>query len=165
MSGRDRRGAPAARGVGLVLLLAAAIAAPAPAAAQSAGGARGWAYDLSDQLMSPFCPGRTLSECPSQQADTLRMWLLVQDAAGRGEEEVKQELIERFGEGILSAPPARGFGLAAYAIPVLTFVAGGCLLWFALRRLTRASPAAPGTPVGPPLDPELERIVDRELSG
>ena len=44
----------------------------------------GWSYELWNELMSPYCPGRTLAECPSPQAQTLRMWLLAQQAAERG---------------------------------------------------------------------------------
>jgi cytochrome c-type biogenesis protein CcmH len=129
----------------------------APASAEP----QGWAYDLADELMSPYCPGRTLSECPSSQAQNLRMWLVVQEAAGRPEAEVKAELVERYGKMVLPAPEPAGFGLAAYVVPVAAFAAGGALLWAFLRRQTRerAEPAAAA-----PLDPELARLVDEELS-
>jgi len=130
------------------------------AAAPAWASPQGWAYDLADELMSPYCPGRTLSECPSPQAQTLRIWLVTQEAAGRPEAEVKDELVERYGKMILPAPPPAGFGLAAYLVPVVAFVAGGALLWVFLRRQTRERPAA----VAGPLDPELARLVDEELS-
>ena len=135
--------------------------AAVPASAEPVTQPEGWAYDLADELMSPYCPGRTLAECPSSQAQTLRMWLVVQEAAGRSEAEVKDELVERYGKQILPTPPAAGFGLAAYVVPVAAFVAGGALVWAFLRRQTRErpQPAAAG-----PLDPELARLVDEELS-
>jgi len=126
----------------------------------------GWSYELAHELMSPYCPGRTLAECPSSKADTLRMWLHVQEASGRSLDEVKAELVERYGEQILSAPRPQGFGLAAYFVPVLAFVAGGWLVWHFLRKQTREASAASravAAPVGP-RDPELERLVDEELS-
>jgi len=125
----------------------------------------GWAYDLANQIMSPYCPGRTLAECPSPQADTLRMWLIVQEAAGRDRAEVEAELLERFGDAILAAPRPEGFGLAAYLVPVLVFLAGGVLVGVVLRRFTRVRPLpAAGFAPGEPLDPELERQVDEELA-
>ena len=48
-------------------LLLALLATPA----LGAGDPEGWAYDVSAELMSPFCPGRTLSDCPSQAAKSL----------------------------------------------------------------------------------------------
>ena len=145
----SRRACAATLLVAPLLLGAAAVAEP-----------EGWAYDLSGELMSPFCPGRTLSECPSPQADSLRMWLIVQEAAGRSRAEVEAELYERYGDAILAAPRAEGFGIAAYLIPVVAFMAGGALLALFLRRQTRAP--APVAAAGP-VDAELERLVDEEL--
>ena len=133
------------------LLLFGSVAAAEP---------EGWAYELSGELMSPFCPGRTLSECPSPQADSLRMWMIVQEAAGRSRAEVEAELYERYGDVILAAPRAEGFGVTAYVIPVVAFLAGGALLALFLRRQTHAPrPVA----VAGPVDAELERLVDEEL--
>ncbi len=60
----------------------------------------GWAYELSGELMSPFCPGRTLAECPSPQADELRLWIITQEAAGATRAEVERTLYQRFGDSI-----------------------------------------------------------------
>jgi len=124
-----------------------------------------WAYDLANQLMGPYCPGRILAEYPSPQADSLRMWLVAQEAAGRDRAEVEAELIERFGDAILAAPRPEGFGLAAYLVPVLAFLVGGVLVGVLLRQFTRVRPlAAAGVAHGEPLDAELERQVDEELA-
>lgn len=148
------------------VLLALGLLVGSASAQQPAPEPEGWSYDLAHELMSPFCPGRTLAECPSSQADTLRMWLHVQEASGRSEEEVKEELVERFGERILSSPRPEGFGLAAYVVPVLAFVAGGVLVWAFLRRQTReaAARAEAAAPATGSVDPDLERLVDEELS-
>jgi cytochrome c-type biogenesis protein CcmH len=139
---------------------AAAEEARAPSAEASAS----WGHSLASDLMSPFCPGRSLADCPSPDAATLRSWILVQEAAGRSRDDVETELLERYGEQILSRPRARGFGLTAYAIPIGVFVAGGGLVWLFLRRQTREARAEPRARVGS-LTPELERLVDEELRG
>ncbi len=126
----------------------------------------GWAYELASELMSPYCPGRTLSECPSPQADQLRTWIILQEASGRTRAEVEVELIGRFGDGIRSRPRAEGFGLMAYVLPVLIFVGGGLLVAVFLRRQTQGGPASqPPTAPAETLDPELERRIDEELAG
>ena len=134
------------------------------AASATAAEPEGWAYDLSNELMSPFCPGRTLSECPSPQADSLRMWLLVQESAGRGRDDVEAELLERYGDVILAAPRMEGVGIAAYAIPAVVFALGGAVVALFLRRQTRRAERTPAEASGAPLDPEFARIVDEELN-
>ena len=142
------------------LAIASGVAAPAGAEPE------GWAYDASNELMSPFCPGRTLSDCPSPAAESMRLWLHVQEAAGRTRQEVEEELFARYGDIMRGAPRAEGVGLGAYVIPLVVFAAGGLLVVFVLRRMTRRAPEAGAAPAPePPLsDPELERLVDEELA-
>lgn len=127
-----------------------------------------WAYAMTHDLMSPYCPGRTLAECPSPQADELRLWILTQAAAGASQEEVEAALYERFGDEILSAPRPEGWGLAAYVVPVLGFILGGIVVWFALQRMVKSRPGAaapsPAAPAPRPTsDAELERRLEEEL--
>ena len=148
---------------GLLLALGLVLAALAGEAGH-AQAKQGWAYDLMNELMSPYCPGRLLSDCPSPQAQTLRMWLIVQEAAGRPRAEVEAEVVARYGESILAAPRAEGFGIAAYAAPAAAFVAGGGLLFWFLRRQTRKPPGPVALAPSAPFDPELERLVDEKLA-
>jgi cytochrome c-type biogenesis protein CcmH/NrfF len=161
-------GDPRRRAIALSLasFLAALALAGGALAAQEAAEPPSWAYQLPHDLMSPFCPGRTLAECPSPQADQLRLWILTQAAAGASREELESALYQRFGDQIRSAPRASGWGWSAYAIPIAGFLLGGGLVVFALRRIVRrgSSPAAAASPVAPPPgDPELERLLDEEL--
>jgi cytochrome c-type biogenesis protein CcmH/NrfF len=159
----------------VLLALAVAAGASARAAAQAAGeGAPGaaadaesWSGEMIDELMSPYCPGRTLRNCPSSQAGELIGWIEAQDAQGRERDAVFQQLLSEYGEEIRQAPVARGWGATAYVIPVLAFLAGGVLLAVFLRRQgggalrETEAPAAARPP--PPGDSELERLVDEEL--
>lgn len=126
------------------------------------GAEEAWSGQLVDELMSPYCPGRTLRNCPSPQAGELIQWIENQEQAGRERESVYQELLREFGEEIRQAPPATGIGLVAYAIPVLAFLAGGGLVAIFLRHAARRG-APPPAPAAAPVDPELERLVDEEL--
>jgi cytochrome c-type biogenesis protein CcmH/NrfF len=141
--------------------------AQTPAAAPpqvDTGAAPSWGYELAAELMSPFCPGRTLADCPSPAAANIRMWILVQAAAGRTKADVEDELLQRYGDRIRSAPKAEGFGWAAYLVPLGVFVGGGLLVAYVLRRMTRGAPPPPPA-AARPVDPELERRVDEELAG
>jgi cytochrome c-type biogenesis protein CcmH/NrfF len=150
------------RGLGRGVVLGVLLLGLALPVAADAAEPEGWAYDVWHDLMSPFCPGRSLADCPSPQAESLRAWILVQEATGRSRTDVEAELLERYGDVILAAPRAEGIGLAAYAIPALAFLAGGVLVGVILRRYTRTGPAAP-RPSAEALDPELARLVDEDL--
>jgi len=166
----------------LLLSLAGAAVAADDVAPEPAGAS--WAYDLAGELMSPFCPGRTVASCPSPQATELIQWIATQEAAGASRDEVIAMLVEKHGEEILGAPPARGITLWAYVFPVLGFVAFGGIAVVVLRRIVapRERAAAGGiVPAPVPAAPvtnedamraarrsagtdELARIVDAELA-
>ncbi len=165
---------------GTVYTAEAAEAAEAEDAAVPASAGSSWAYDLAGELMSPFCPGRTVASCPSPQATEMIQWIAMQEAAGVTREEVIAILVERHGEEILGAPPAKGITLWAYVFPVLGFAVFGAIAFRVLRRIV--APAAPassvsaapseGSPSGGGARPagrssdsdELARIIDAELA-
>jgi cytochrome c-type biogenesis protein CcmH len=115
-----------------------------------------------NSLMSPYCPGRTLLDCTSGQAAELREWIAEQETAGRPRAEVEAQLYEQFGDVILQAPKASGFGLAAYVIPVVGVAAGALVLVIFLRRQAGSARTAPAA-IAAPLDPELDRLIDEEM--
>jgi len=163
------------RGWLAVLLLVAVLALGAGSAAASDS----FAYDLSHELMSPFCPGRTLASCPSPNAAEVVQWMHLQEAAGATEEEVRAMLLERFGERILGAPKAEGWGIMAWALPISAFIGGAGLAFLVVRRISRrgAEAAASGADAAPSAveslrpppkradeeDDEFARMIDREL--
>jgi len=131
-------------------------------AAASASDAPEWAHQLPNELMSPFCPGVTLAECTSSSAASLNMWIVVQAAAGRSEDDIREELYERYGDQIRPTPKAEGIGIAAYVLPVVAFLAGGGLVAVFLKRSTRAAGEGGDEPTLP-LDPEVESKLDALL--
>lgn len=151
-------------------LLASMICAGAASAIE---GAPPWSYAMAHELMSPYCPGRTLAECPSPQAMELRFWILSQAAAGATEAEVNAMLTQRFGDVLLASPRAEGWGLSAYVIPIAFFLLGGPVVVLIIRRLTTGSAAAAGLSAEPvyatatatptTIDADLERQLESEL--
>lgn len=122
-----------------------------------------WSPDVWHDVMSPYCPGRTLADCPSPQAQDLRAWIADQEAQGRPRAEVEEQLYRLYGDVILSAPRAEGWGLAAYGVPLAAFLLGGGVLFVFLKRQAAAPAEAPAPAPAALADPELERIVDEEL--
>ena len=117
------------------LALALALASPVLAAEGP------WSAELEQELMSPYCPGRSLVECPSQKATELRLWIAGQEKAGIPRAEVERELFERYGDILRHAPKAEGFGLWAYLVPAGALLAGGLLVGGFLRRQTAVARA------------------------
>ena len=130
------------------LSLSAAVL-PGPAGAEES-----WGYDLGHELMSTYCPWRTLATCPSPQAAEQVQWIVTQEAAGVTREQVLEKLVDRFGEEILGAPPAEGFTLWAYILPVAGFVLGGGLVFLVLWRIVKAGDGAVAPMPGPATAPQ-----------
>lgn len=86
-------------------------------------------------VMSPFCPGRLLSDCPSGQATELKEEIRRDFEAGATEEVIISQLAERFGPTIRAMPTGSGMGLVAWIVPPLFFVGvlGGGLMWMGSR--------------------------------
>jgi len=151
-----------------VASLAACIALGASfgaAAAARASDERGWGYALANELMSPWCPGFALPDCSSGYAADLRLWILEQERLGRPREEVKAEILARYGEKMLQAPKAEGWGILAYAIPA-AIILGGLAVLVTFLRSQGATARASDVEVGIAalaLDPLLLTRVDREL--
>jgi len=156
-------------GLAVGLVLAVGVAPLALAADPDAPGEavdESWAYEVWHDTMSPYCPGRTLAECPSPQADQLRLWILDQASAGATREEVEQAMFREFGDQILTAPRAEGWGLAAYVIPLAGFVLGGGIVILVVRRLMAPGPESKNltekTSAPASIDPEIQRRIQEE---
>ena len=120
------------------------------------------ANELYDEVMSPFCPGRTLSNCPSPQAAQLREQIKQRVAAGSTDEQIKDELYEVYGEVVLGAPRKEGFGLLAYILPAFFILAGAVVLVSWIISMKRA-PVADAV-VADTIDSESRARLESELS-
>jgi cytochrome c-type biogenesis protein CcmH len=86
------------------------------------------AQNIFSTTMSPYCPGRLLSDCPSNSASELKENLRTRVAAGESEGQIELYLESIYGQGIHALPPTRGFGLVAWLTPVL-FLGVGLLIF------------------------------------
>jgi len=134
--------------------LAAALVAGGAAAAPSPS-------DLEAELVCPVC-GTTLDQSDAPVALRMKRYIRERLAAGASEAQIKAELVDQFGPGVLAEPPKSGFDLLAWLVPFAVLVAGavgvGLVVWAWSRRRGEADTGPPAA-----LDPELERRVDAEL--
>jgi len=162
--------------VALVVLFAVGPAAADPAAADapratvSSESADETASNLKSGLMSPFCPGRTLSGCSSSRAAEWRGEIDRWAQAGLTEQEITARLQARVPEFTLTGTPRGHWRWSIGALSVI--FATALLVLFARRSRTRRDASlerdglsGDSTPLrDPDEDDRLDDLLDDELA-
>lgn len=117
------------------------------------------ANELSRDLMSPFCPGRTLADCGSPDAAAVRQEIHESLARGQQLDEIRARIEARFGDHVVGVPRQ----LLGWLLPILVLLAGAGGLFWVLRRAVQR-PAPPAKALSPELEARLARELD-ELDG
>jgi cytochrome c-type biogenesis protein CcmH/NrfF len=112
------------------------------------------ANEVARDLMSPFCPGRTLADCSSPDAGAIREEIRESLRAGESPKSVRARIEARFGDHVVGVPRER----LGWILPILALIAGAGALVFALRRAVQR-PRATETVI----PAEVERGLAREL--
>ncbi len=118
------------------------------------------AQAISETSMSPFCPGRTISSCPSPQARDLRGQIHTWLSQGYSEEAVRNQLLLIYGEDVRGTPQSEGFGLVGWTMPAVFVLLSVALLFLKLRRM-KSEKRPPEQAIA--LDADAERRVDEAL--
>ena len=110
---------------------------------------------LSDQLKSPFCPGKTLLTCTSYQAFKLRKEMTQMIAEGKSDPEILAALRDSFGDDIEN--PIQPWYTAI--VPILPFVCGALIALWMFSMWLRGSQrkASEGEQVAEPEVDEAQR--------
>lgn len=143
------------------LVAVAMLAAVAFVACGSEPTAEQRARAIEARVWSPYCPGRLLVDCTTDQAAQLRREITRRTRAGQDDAAVLAWIRVNFGDEALAAPPSDARGLAVWLVPAAAVLAGAIVLGGLVRRWRSA--AAPDEPTGrPPMTPaERERWVAR----
>lgn len=87
--------------------------------------------DVSQEIFSPYCPGKTLAMCPSGNASDARREVQAMAQRGMDKEAIKTELLNRYGEEFRVVEPSAednytllgavvaSFGLSIFAVAFL----------------------------------------------
>ena len=141
--------------VAVVALAVGGVAQPARAADKPPNAAA-----LEGELVCPTCH-ETLDESDSPVARRMKAFIQRRIAEGATGDQIKAELVDQFGEGVLATPPTKGLGLLAWVLPIggagLVAIVLGFVAWTWSRRGGGGGPDEP-------LDPELEKQLDAALA-
>ena len=125
------------------------------------------AKQLENQLIAPCCWRAPVSDHYSGAADEIRLEVRALLASGKDEEQVLQSFVGRYGDRILSAPPARGFNLLSWLLPFVALALGGLgvLVYLRSQSPPGAEPAQPASPASDlqPGDQRYARMLEKEL--
>jgi cytochrome c-type biogenesis protein CcmH len=100
---------------------------------------------IAKQMYCPVCENTPLDVCPTQACIEWRELIRDLLAEGKTEAEIKQYFVDRFGDRVLAAPPARGLNWLVYVIPPIAILAGVFILYSAIRAWRQPLPAASQT--------------------
>jgi cytochrome c-type biogenesis protein CcmH len=146
----------------LVALLALATAPATALAAQP----RASFNDLEDEVMCDVC-GVPLNIANSPRADQQRQEIRAMIAQGKTKQQIKDELVARYGPSILATPQDHGFQLATYLVPIAVVLAALAALAMALRRWRRRPKAGDDEEAAadaPPVSAAEARRLDEDLA-
>ena len=138
-----------------VVAVALAFAAPAAACAHP----RTSQSYLDGQVMCPTCH-TTLDMSEAPAAQQIKAEISKRIAQCWTARQIEDELIGNFGQGILAAPPHRGFDLLAWWLPIGAVLAGAAVLAVGVWRWSRTREPDDD----PGLDPKIEQQLDELLA-
>jgi len=97
-------------------------------------------HALTAELRCVQCQNQSLADSNAQIAHDLRREVLVLMHEGHSDAEIKQFLVERYGEFVLYRPRMQGSTLLLWLTPGVLLLAGTALLVVQVRRRRHAAP-------------------------
>jgi cytochrome c-type biogenesis protein CcmH len=135
--------------LGAFLRLPAALAAPVTDEAVTV---------VASQLRCVVCQNLSVADSPSEMARQMRDVIRERLAAGQAPEQVIAYFVDKYGDWVLLAPPARGFNLLVWGLPGVVLLGGVVIVLRVTRRWSHRPPPSLET-----LDPADRERVRREL--
>lgn len=110
---------------------------------------------VAKELYCPVCENTPLDVCPTQACQDWRDVIRTQLAEGRSPDEIKDYFALQYGDRVLAEPPAQGFNLLVWLLPIGAIFIGGVFFINFMHHLQQRSSVSPEQP---------SRSVDTEVS-
>ena len=122
---------------------------------------RYWA--LIEELRCLVCQNQNLADSNAPLARDRRDQVLEQLKAGRSDDEIKDYLVDRYGDFVLYRPPVKPATWGLWFGPLVIVMLGAVIMALTLKRRQRLSAEALADPDQERLDQELEQVeAERE---
>lgn len=121
------------------------------------------ATNLYQQVFSPFCPGRSLNDCPSSKAAELKDEMRAELEAGKASEVILQEVFTKYGDQYRAVPPFAGVGMLVWLVPI-AFVGIGLMIAVRVSNSRKKNAPVSSRTTTSHLSEEDERKIQEELS-
>ena len=121
------------------------------------------AREISKGLRCVVCQNQSIDESDASIAADMRQLVRARIEAGDSDAEVREVLVDAYGEYVLLTPKFSLSNAFIWAAPFVAFLIGG--IWY-LRRTGRASVAVAGPPAAaaaPPLSEEEQARLEKVL--
>jgi len=99
------------------------------------------AQALFDDIRCVVCQHEAIADSPAGIAADMRRLVREEIAAGRSDEQIRADLVGRYGDFVLFTPPLRGGTWLLWFGPLAVLIAAASGLWLMMRR--RPAEAAP----------------------
>jgi cytochrome c-type biogenesis protein CcmH len=99
---------------------------------------------LSEELRCLVCQNQTLADSNADLAVDLRNQVHEQIAAGRSDAQIRQYMVERYGDFVLYKPPVQGNTALLWGGPFALLAVGG-LAWALVQRRSRLAARPPAS--------------------
>lgn len=98
---------------------------------------------ITQEVRCPTCQGLSAADSTAPAAQAVRTFVAEQVRAGRSDDEIRAELVARYGRDILLRPEAGGVAGLVWVLPVMALVCGAVGLAVTFRRWQRRGRLAP----------------------
>jgi cytochrome c-type biogenesis protein CcmH/NrfF len=128
--------------------------------------------EISQEVYSPYCPGKTLAMCPSGGASKVRQD--IQDLARQGlsKPEIKDAIVAEYGEEYRMKQPETQDNMTLFLLLAGAFAVALLALYVLVARRSKGGEERAASPSDPPLNEQLSgeeedylEEVRREYSG
>ena len=145
------------------LAVAWLLAVAASALAQSNAALDARLKNLEEDLRCLVCQNQSLADSTAPLAEDLRREVRALAVAGKSDAEIKQFLVERYGDFVLYDPPVKRITWLLWFGPFVLLACGGLIWWAILRRRSRNRDDDDFRPPGGGESPEAAVEKAREL--